>query len=423
MRHSHAVAREGGIEVQPPYDLLRGDDFHSPQGKAKLAELEGDPALAAEHCAPDCKLFSRARGKPVVLPDGERLAGPQPVRDAKHVMGFPWVSQQMKIQLRKSNNMALRGLRRGACNFGLRRYLTLEHPYNSWLWYFSLVEELKRQGFTYAVGSNCCWGGDREKWYALLNNSPCIQEELDRPECPGHQGLLTYTVTRGRDGSLHFATEEEAEYKPAWCAAYARGLKQQLSEWSARGVKDGRCKVIQAELEKSTDRLADPANANMVANEIIELEQDMLPGHESIHLRQMARRLSIRGTDLRLLLGETNLEVPYPAYRWYWHEVLAYAWKEERNINEGEVAAFNVMLKRRSKDPAKHELRYMAVVDSLVTRGAVSKGRSPSQALNRLLKQTAAHLLGSDQYPLAAWTISRWNFADGASRRKKRPDA
>lgn len=146
----------------------------------------------------------------------------------------------------------------------------------------------------------------------------------------------------------------------------------------------------------------------------------MVHGRGSIHLREMARRLSIRGTDLRLHLGSEGTEVPYPAYRWYWEEVLSYAWKDERHINEGEVAAFIVMLKRRSKTPAKHELRYISIVDSQVTRGAVSKGRSPSKGLNRLLKQCAAYQLGSDQYPLAAWTISRWNFADGASRRKAR---
>ena len=95
-------------------------------------------------------------------------------------------------------------------------------------------------------------------------------------------------------------------------------------------------------------------------------------GYEPAHLREMARRTSIRGTDLRLLFGEECLEMPYPAYRWYWHEVLSYAWRTERHINEGEVAAFNIMLKRRAKDPAKHKLRYLAVVDSSVTSGAVS---------------------------------------------------
>jgi len=83
----------------------------------------------------------------VTLPSGERIAGPQPVRDSNHVMGFPWVPQQMKIELRRSNNMALRGLRRGASTFGTRRYLSVEHPYNSWLWYLSLAEELVQGEF------------------------------------------------------------------------------------------------------------------------------------------------------------------------------------------------------------------------------------------------------------------------------------
>jgi hypothetical protein len=229
-------------------------------------------------------------------------------------------------------------------------------------------------------------------------------------------------VTRNDDGSLHFATEEEAEYKQLWCEAYARGLKRQIQSWIVRGLLDGRCRRVQQELVKSTARLSDPCVANTVANEIVLLEDGMGRGNEAAHLREMARRTSIRGTDLRLNLSADNLEVPYPAYRWYWHEVLAYAWKEERHINEGEVSAFNVMLKRRAKNPAKHVLRYLAVLDSMVTRGAVSKGRSPSRALNRLLKQTAAYALGSDQYPLAAWTISQWNFADGASRRRRRSD-
>ena len=43
---------------------MRGDDFHSQEGKEKLTSLESDPALAAEHWAPECKLFSKARAAP-----------------------------------------------------------------------------------------------------------------------------------------------------------------------------------------------------------------------------------------------------------------------------------------------------------------------------------------------------------------------
>eukprot|EP00435_Cladocopium_sp_Y103_P071663 s228_g38.t1 len=420
---SHAVARVGGIEVQPPYDILRGDDFFSEAGKQKLTELEGDPALACEHWGPECKLLSRARGRPVTLPDGRVVPGPQPVRDAKHVMGFPWADNPTKIALRRSNSMALRGLRRMQGPFGEQRYATVEHPYNSWLWYFNMIEALQRAGFEFACGSNCCFGGEREKWFALLNNSPEIQRELHRPVCEGHPNLRGYEATFNADGSVHFATEEEAEYKPLWCQAYARGLRRQLEPWIQRSYLDGRCKRVEKDLLSSTTRLSDPATANAVANEVMSLEADMRRGNEKGHLKEMARRTSIRGSDLRLFLTRESVEVPYPAYRWRWKEVLSYAWREERHINQGEISAFNVMLKRRSKDPRKHELRYLAVLDSMVTRGAVSKGRSPSRPINRLLRQTAALTLASDQYPLTAWTISKWNFADSASRRRVRRDA
>lgn len=422
---SHAVARLGCVEVQPPYDLERGGDFFSEEGKNKLDRLEGDPDLVVEHWAPSCRLFSQARGKPVKLPDGRTIPGPQAVRDAAHVMGVPWVKNHMKGQLRQSNNMALRGLKRAKSTFGRRRFVTIEHPYNSWLWCFALAEELERDEFQYAIGSNCCWGGERVKWYALLNNSEEIHQAVHRPSCPGHDHLRGYEVSLNSDGSLRFATEEESEYKQAWCDAYAQGLKAQLVKlgWIEKALVAGRLKKIIKELQQSTQRLSDPAVALEVGREVAVLERGMQVGLERQHLREMARRTSIRGTDVRLLLGDNGLEAPYPAYRWLWHEVLAYAWREERHINEGEVGAFNVLLRRRAKDPSKHEMRYLNVVDSLVTRGAISKGRSPSRGMNRLLKQTAALLLASDQYPLIPWTISRWNFADGASRRRVTNDA
>lgn len=365
--------------MQPPYDIKRGPefDFFSEEGKKTLDELEQDPALAAEHWGPECRLFSRARGKPVQLDDGTTVRGPQAVRDEKHVMGFPWLSKQMKIELRRSNNMALRGLKRAKTPFGSERFLTMEHPYNSWLWYFNLVKELQSAGYQFAVGTACCFGGDREKWYALLNNSPAIHAELHRPDCPGHQGLRGYGATRQPDGSLRFATEEESEYKQLWCQAYARGLRRELEHhgWISQSVRDGRRLKIQHELQQATERLKQPAVALAISAFVVELEAAMRRGQELTHLKEMARRTSIRGTDLRLLLGDNQMEVPYPAYRWLWKEVLAYGWREERHINEGEVSAFNTMLRRRAKDPAKHCTRYLAVVDSLVSRGAISKGR------------------------------------------------
>lgn len=140
---SHAVAMRGHVEVQPPYDLHFGQDFFSEQGRQELKTLMEPEELVAEHWAPECKLFSRARGKPITLESGRRIAGPQPVRDQHHLMGFPWLSNEMKSKVKRSNNMVLKALRRGADQQRPNKYLTVEHPYRSWMWYFTLMKELE----------------------------------------------------------------------------------------------------------------------------------------------------------------------------------------------------------------------------------------------------------------------------------------
>eukprot|EP00435_Cladocopium_sp_Y103_P019019 s3102_g4.t1 len=76
-RLTEAVAMVGTIDVQEPFDWHWGYDFFTPAGKTQLGHLMSDPLLAAEHWAPCCKLFSRARGRPITLEDGSVIPGPQ----------------------------------------------------------------------------------------------------------------------------------------------------------------------------------------------------------------------------------------------------------------------------------------------------------------------------------------------------------
>lgn len=46
------------------------------------------------------KELPTSRGRPIHLSDGRVIDGPQPVRDGHHLMGFPWVSNQMKVRLK-----------------------------------------------------------------------------------------------------------------------------------------------------------------------------------------------------------------------------------------------------------------------------------------------------------------------------------
>jgi len=141
---SHAVALQGHVEVQAPYDLHFGNDMFTDQGRRELSLLMADDALVAEHWAPECKLFSRARGRPITLEDGSTIPGPHPVRDHRHLMGFPWLKSDMKARVRQSNSMALKPLKRGL-EGDRKPYISVEHPFNSWLWEFTLAKEWSTQ--------------------------------------------------------------------------------------------------------------------------------------------------------------------------------------------------------------------------------------------------------------------------------------
>ena len=420
-RLTKAVAK-AGIEVQPPFDLTFGNDFFTVEGKAHLQRLEDDEMLEAEHWAPDCKLFSRARGRPITLRSGRTIQGPQPVRDAHHTMGFPWLTGEMKARLRKSNAMALRALKRGRVCDEKKKIHSVEHPWNSWLWELQPAKMLEEENHVYGCSSACCFGGAREKWTGLLANSQSVAQAVHLPTCEGHDHLKSYEVEERPDGSLYYPTEEEAAYPEGWCAAYAQGLYQDFeqNELFERCYRDGRMQWLHDELGQATERLQREEIHRRACVVLFELEDEMRQGSERDHLATMARKASIRGADLRLFLTVDDVpqELPYPAYRWFWKECLAYPWKHSEHINYLELRAFIAMLKRRVRQAQRRSTRYLHIVDSAVTRGAVAKGRSSSPQVNKLLKKVCALCLASDTYPLVAWTISRWNFADLASRRK-----
>ncbi|CAE7227476.1 unnamed protein product [Symbiodinium sp. CCMP2592] len=105
---------------------------------------------------------------------------------------------------------------------------------------------------------------------------------------------------------------------------------------------------------------------------------------------------------------------PYPAFRWHWKDVLSYKWKQPQHINVLELTAFLAELRRRTRDLTQHNHRFFCIVDSLVTFYVLGKGRSSSKRLNRICRRVTALTLASGVLPISLWTISKWNFSDGA---------
>ena len=338
-------------------------------------------------------------------------------------MGFRNVPTSMKVRLRHSNQMALKSLKALEEAPQTSLYESCEHPLNSWMWEFTVAKNLLTNGYQRSVGSFCCFGGAREKWYEFRNNIPALHQYLNRA-CPGHEGLLPYRVIEDDDGYLVYDTAQEEEYPWQLCRAYAKGLKEQLLQDGhfAQVFHRQRVQWYAAELAGSTDRLAVAEVNAHAAEELARLEITMAPGEETQHLRKLLRQASYRGTDVRFYVnldgdnGDRH-EIPYPALRWQWRTIMSFPWDRESHINELELATVVAVIKHRGRTSGNFRKRWFLVVDSMVTRGALAKGRSPARRLNRLLRRASAAQIALDSYLFPLWTISKWNFSDAASRR------
>eukprot|EP00438_Fugacium_kawagutii_P030985 Skav203561 [mRNA] locus=scaffold3576:162348:162836:+ [translate_table: standard] len=158
-----------------------------------------------------------------------------------------------------------------------------------------------------------------------------------------------------------------------------------------------------------------------MAVELTALDLVMRPGEEKVRLKALWRNVSYRGTDLRAYLYltdelEEKHEVPYPALRWEWKTLMSRPWKQEAHINELKLCAVVATIKHRGRNSQKLSKRWFLIVDSMVARGALAKGRSSSRRLNRVLRRGTALLIAQNSYMVPLWTISRWNFSDHASR-------
>ena len=65
---------------------------------------------------------------------------------------------------------------------------------------------------------------------------------------------------------------------------------------------------------------------------------------------------------------------------------------------------------------ARSSVRFGHLVDSVVARGALSKGRSPSRALQPLTRKAGAVCVACDLYPAWGYTPTRLNVADDPTR-------
>eukprot|EP00438_Fugacium_kawagutii_P000873 Skav218505 [mRNA] locus=scaffold1564:7454:12902:+ [translate_table: standard] len=123
-------------------------------------------------------------------------------------------------------------------------------------------------------------------------------------------------------------------------------------------------------------------------------------------IHQFLRRTEFRGSDVRL-----DLQVAYKPdavvrttinpHRWVWKVAQSYPWLQSEHINVLELRAILRSLEWRARTCTFHSARFMHLSDSQICISVLTKGRSSSRRINRLLRKIHSLCLALNAYPLS----------------------
>ena len=128
-----------------------------------------------------------------------------------------------------------------------------------------------------------------------------------------------------------------------------------------------------------------------------------------------------KGSDVRLATGELTApsKVKYQGIEvawWHWEVCFGTAFRRDGHINEKELRGVLMDLMRRTRSSLSGNQRYLVLVDSQVALGVLSKKRSSSHVLNKVIRRVDALELASGMSPHFAYVRSARNPADRPSR-------
>ena len=114
--------------------------------------------------------------------------------------------------------------------------------------------------------------------------------------------------------------------------------------------------------------------------------------------RYLLRKTNHTGSDIRVLTGDALACRSFPRQSvssswWQWEHSFKTAWKQKSHINVLELEAILLGLKFQTTRLGARNQRIFQITDSYVGLSVVSRGRSSSKQLSRVLKTISAHLL------------------------------
>ena len=132
-------------------------------------------------------------------------------------------------------------------------------------------------------------------------------------------------------------------------------------------------------------------------------------------------RTNHTGSDVRISTGEVLnpkavVRQSIEADWWRWEHVFMTRWKQRDHINLLELRGILLSVRFHVSHLRHSQARIFHLSDSYVCMSVVSKGRSGSRQLNRVLRELNGYLLAFGLHLIIAHVESSENPTDGASR-------
>ena len=137
-------------------------------------------------------------------------------------------------------------------------------------------------------------------------------------------------------------------------------------------------------------------------------------------------RVNHTGSDIRISTGDIMVPKAFPrqgvqADWWTWKPVFSFSWKKSEHINALELRSILQAVQYSLHHHKQVDARLFHISDSYICMSIISKGRSSSRFLNRILRVLNAYLLAHGIVLIIGHVESTQNPTDGASRQTKIP--
>lgn len=285
-------------------------------------------------------------------------------------------------------------------------YISAEQPGSSRMFLLHCYRVLVQLGCVISHFAFCNFGSAFNKPSKWLHNKPWLLDFEGPCRCPFKgrhfvvQGNFTSESVDSFCSRCRPSCEAVFRRRPVVgerVSSFSAGYPYRLVHQMASGLvaaKNGQCRSIPQSIRNRS--LAEVRLSPETAVQIpVEPPAPFRPWHEGpTWISELCRSLPFR-------------------------EMFRCHFKRSGHININEARVYKSLIKSIAKDDP--DSRFVGILDSRVTIGAASKGRSSSSNLTRILQGSMAYVLGANLYPGLLHCSSGDNRCDGPSRDRPLP--